>query len=67
MGKRGLYPTLSTKTYDKNVRLMINFISFCDGKNSLLEIAEKLDCPCWELYGIVDKLIFHDLIDEKFN
>ena len=67
LGKRGLYRTLSTNTYDKNIRLMFNFISFCDGTNSLLEIAEKLDCPCWELYEIADKLILHNLIDEKFN
>ena len=67
LGKRGLYRTLSTNTYDKNIKLMFNFISFCDGTNSLLEIAEKLDCPCWELYEIAEKLILHNLIDEKFN
>ena len=42
MGKRQLYPTLSTKDKDKDVRLMMNFISFCDGHTPLLKIAEHL-------------------------
>jgi aminopeptidase-like protein len=65
MGKRGLYPTLSTKGTNKEVLLMMNFISFCDGQTSLLEIAESLNLPIWELYEIVDVLKRHDLIDEN--
>ena len=62
MGNRGLYPTLSTKEGYDEVRLMMNFISFCDGKSSLLEIAESLNIPIWNLYDIVDKLESHNLI-----
>ena len=62
MGNRGLYPTLSTKGGYDEVRLMMNFISFCDGKNSLLEIAESLNIPIWNLYDVVDKLESHNLI-----
>ena len=62
MGKRGLYPTLSTKGTNKEVRLMMNFISICDGQASLLEIAENLNVPIWELYELVDKLESHSLI-----
>ena len=62
MGKRGLYPTLSNKENNKNVDLMMNFISLCDGQNSLLQIAERLKVPIWELYDIQDELISHDLI-----
>ena len=56
MSKRGLYPSLSTKTSVKPVRLMMNFISLSDGKTSLIEIANKLNMPIWELYDLVDKL-----------
>ena len=63
MGRRGLYPTLSTKNSDDEVKLMMNFISLCDGKNSLLEIAESLKIPIWNLYDIVDKLVDHNLIN----
>ena len=62
MGKRGLYPTLSTKKSGAQARFMMNFISLCDGKTSLLDIAERLDTPIWELYDLVDKLQSHDLI-----
>jgi aminopeptidase-like protein len=62
MGKRGLYPTLSTKNSGKEVRLMMNFISLCDGESSLLEIAEKLNVPIWDLYEMVEKLENNNLI-----
>ena len=68
MGKRGLYPTLSTKKKStrKNMeRVMMDFISLCDGKTSLLDIANQLDIPSWELYELVDKLSEHELLVAK--
>ena len=62
MGKRKLYPTLSTKKSGKEIKLMMDFISLCDGKNSLLEIAESLNVPIWNLYEMVKKLEDQDLI-----
>jgi aminopeptidase-like protein len=63
MGKRGLYPTLSTKKSHKEVKLMMNFISLCDGKTSLLKIADKLNVPIWDLYDVCDKLEEHRLLE----
>lgn len=62
MSKRKLYPTLSTKKSGEEVKLMMDFISLCDGKNSLLQIAESLNVPIWNLYDVVKKLENHDLI-----
>ena len=62
MSKRGLYPTLSIRNRIKKVNLMMNFISFCDGKSSLLEIADKLNMPIWDLYDLADELYSHNLI-----
>ena len=62
MSKRDLYPTLSTKKMDKQSRTMMHFISFCDGENSLLEIADLMGVPAWDLYEIVSKLKSHNLI-----
>ena len=62
MSKRGLYPTLSTKETAKEVSLMMNFISYCDGQSSLLEIAESLNVPIWDLYDMADKLYSESLI-----
>ena len=65
LGKRGLYPTVSTKTSGKQVRSMMNLISYCDGQNSLLKIAEFLDEPFWKLLQIVQKLVDSGLL--SFN
>ena len=62
LGKRGLYPALSTKTSGEEIRVMMNFLSFCDGEHLLLDIAEKLNLPAWDLYELVEKLVSHDLI-----
>ena len=62
LGKRGLYPKLSTKTSGEQVRAMMNLISYCDGQNSLLEIAELIEEPFWELVPIVEKLVDNGLL-----
>jgi len=63
MGKRGLYPTLSTKSSGGQVKLMMDLISFCDGNSSLVDIAESLSVPVWDLYDLVDTLVAHDLLE----
>lgn len=62
MSKRGLYPTLSTKKTGEQSRLMLNFMSLCDGNNSLLDIAEILGVAIWDLYSLVDILTSHNLL-----
>jgi len=45
MGKRGLYPTLSTKNENKLSKSYMNFLQYADGTNSLEKISNliKLD------------------------
>ena len=43
---------------------MMNLLSYCDGKHSILEIAELLEEPFWELTPIVDQLIENDLLQK---
>lgn len=62
MGKRGLYPTLASKIPEKQVMVMMNLLSFCDGEHSLLDIAEKINIPAWDLYEPIEKLVSQDLI-----
>ena len=62
LGKRGLSPTLSTKTLKKEFILLRHFISYCDGKKSIIEIAELLDEPFWDLLPIVEKLVNNGLL-----
>lgn len=63
LGKRGLYPTLSTKTSGAEVNLMMNLITWSDGTKSLIEIAELCNVPMWELYPIIDRLSQHNLLE----
>ena len=63
LGKRGLYPTLSKKNSASEIRLMMNLITWSDGKKSLLEIAELCDVAIWELYPFLDKLISHNILE----
>lgn len=63
LGKRGLYPTLSTKKGGMDVRLMMNVISWADGETSLLDIAGRCGVPVWEIYPLMQKLVEHELIE----
>jgi aminopeptidase-like protein len=56
LGKRGLYPTVSTKDSGMQLRDMMNLIAYADGRNSLIEIAEKIGVPVWELYDHLRRL-----------
>ena len=57
LGRRGLYPSLSRKGSSTSSRLMKDIISYSDGSNDLLWIADKINLPVWELYPLVDKLV----------
>ena len=43
--------------------LMMNLISWSDGKHSLLEIAEFCEVPIWELYPLIEILKNQKLIE----
>ena len=42
MGKRGMYPKLSTKKKKVNVKNYMSFLQYSDGKNDLNEISKLL-------------------------
>ncbi len=56
LGKRGLYPTISTKDSGSKVRDMMNFLAYSDGCLSSLDIAEKINAPLWKLQDTLKKL-----------
>lgn len=63
LGKRGLYPLLSTKESGRMVRTMMNLLAFCDGNKDLVGIAERIGVPIWEVGKIVENLLKHDLLE----
>lgn len=56
LGKRGLYPTLSTKETGAIVATMMDLLAYADGSNSLLDICERINKPWHEVLPIADKL-----------
>lgn len=57
MSKRGLRPTVGTKSsYGAAQRTMMNFWVYCDGTRSLLEIADVIGAPIWEVVPIYKEL-----------
>jgi len=64
LGKRGLYPTLSTKHSADNVKVMMDFIAYADGTNALISIADTIGVSVWDLFPIVERLRDAGLISE---
>jgi len=63
LGKRGLYPTISTKTSGDIVRTMMDFIAYADGNNDLIDIANIIGVQAEELFDIADKMKTAKLIE----
>jgi len=63
LGKRGLYPTLSSWDQDyTDVRTMMNFIAYCDGNHTLIDIANKIGCYAMDLVPLGQKLQIESLL-----
>lgn len=62
LGKRGLYPRLSTKNSKAETQVMMDMMAYCDGTFSLLDIAEIIGVPIWELVPMHQKLSEHGLL-----
>lgn len=62
LGKRGLYPDLSTATSGLAARRMMNYLAYTDGERTDLEIAEKINAPLWELSSFIRPLVEHDVV-----
>ncbi len=62
LGKRGLYPNLSTRVTTNWVPRILEFLTWCDGDHDLFDISEKCKCPIWDLYSLRDRLVSEGLI-----
>ncbi len=66
MGKRGLRPTVGTKSsFNVAQRTMMNLWVYSDGKRSLLEIADVIGVPIWELVPIYERLKQHGILENE--
>ena len=56
LGRRGLYPTLSTRDRPVDIKRMMDFLAYCDGRLSSIDVADKIDVPLYEMIGIIRDL-----------
>jgi aminopeptidase-like protein len=64
LGKRGLYPTTSTRESGIAIRTMMDLLAYVDGHRDLLDIAEVINADLLECAGIAAKLAEHGLLEE---
>jgi aminopeptidase-like protein len=64
LGKRGLYPSLSTKKSGEEVRVMMNLIAYLDGNNDLIEVANIIGENTLDCIPIINKLAEHGLLEK---
>lgn len=67
LGKRGLYPTTSTLNNKGFSRDLIDFLVYCNGKRTVLDIAIILNKSISDIELLVNKLIDNDLIEAKVD
>lgn len=63
LGKRGLYHTMKTKNTSKEYRNLKNFISYCDGTNTILDIAELCKINIRKANSFHEILVENNLIE----
>jgi aminopeptidase-like protein len=64
LGKRGLYPDRGTKNAALETKTMLNVLVYADGRHGLLDVAETLGMPLWELLPVVRVLEREGLLEE---
>ncbi len=62
LGKRGLYPTISTRGSGAEVRTMMNLLAYADGREDLLAIADRIETDALECSALADKLAASNLL-----
>lgn len=65
LGKRGLYPTISQKGSYDEVEAMVNFITYADGKNDLIDISDRIHVKIQDLLPIIRKLMDNGLLTKQ--
>jgi len=62
LSKRNLYPKEFQINQSADINRILDFLTYADGINDLIDISNKINTPIWELYDIVKILLSHKLI-----
>ncbi len=63
LGRRGLYPTTSTLKRSSYSRDLLNILTYCDGKRSLLDVAIALNMQITHIKSLVQTLSDCNLLE----
>jgi aminopeptidase-like protein len=63
LGKRGLYPTLSTKDTQAQVQLLTDVLAYVDGETDLIELARQVEAPFSACADIAERLLAEGLLE----
>jgi len=66
LGKRGLYPTLSTRESGIRVRDMMNLIAYADGKHDLIGIADIIGVSAIDLIPLAQILVENNILEYSY-
>lgn len=64
LGKRGLYPTISTKNTQTLVEDILNILVYCDGKNDLIDLCDITNISPQLCIQTINKLKQANLLEE---
>lgn len=67
LGRRGLYPTLSTAGSSKSVQTTKNILAYADGQHDLIALAERIGVPAWDCLPLVQTLCGAKLLEERIE
>ncbi len=62
LGKRGLYPNISTSNTQKKIETMMNIIAYLDGDRDLVDVANIIGADGEECVLILNKLLDANLV-----
>jgi aminopeptidase-like protein len=62
MSDRGLRPTLGKRGSAAASMAMMNLLAYADGRRSLLEIADVIGLPAWEVHELAETLARFELL-----
>lgn len=65
LGRRQLYPKIGRKGIAAGSRVLLDILAYCDGNHDLMDIANVLGKPAWELFPIFRTLHEHELLRKQ--
>jgi aminopeptidase-like protein len=65
LGKRGLYPTVSTRQSGMTVRTNMNVLAYADGDHDLIALADRIGADALECANIAERFAAEGLLESR--